>query len=243
MTAINAGLVWGSLPMAANEIEREMRAYYQARAAIYDRIYANHQTKDYMQAFGDYLRELLAGRKVLEVACGTGFWTGQVAPHVQCMLATDGMEGPLDQARKNLAALGNVTLLQTDAYTLEGVTGDFDGAMHIQWYSHIPMQRIGAFLDTLHTRLRPGARVVMADTYMGEADSRERKEQWESVYTFDTEGNAYTQRKLPDGRHYRVYKNMPLEADLRKQLNGCVRDFEYRTFTEFWAVTYLTSNG
>ena len=39
------------------------------------------------------------------------------------------------------------------------------------WWSHVPRQRIGEFLASLHGRLEPGARVVLMDNRFVEGSS------------------------------------------------------------------------
>jgi hypothetical protein len=54
-------------------------AYYAARAAEYDDVYGKPERQDDIRSLRTLLRELLSGHSVLEVACGTGFWTEEIA--------------------------------------------------------------------------------------------------------------------------------------------------------------------
>ena len=53
--------------------------YYAERAAEYDRVYAKPERQRDIEALGRVVTEELAGRDVLDVAAGTGFWTERYA--------------------------------------------------------------------------------------------------------------------------------------------------------------------
>jgi hypothetical protein len=53
--------------------------YYERRAAEYDAIYDKPERQDDLEELKVRLRELFAGRTVLEIAAGTGCWTQHIA--------------------------------------------------------------------------------------------------------------------------------------------------------------------
>ncbi|PIF90927.1 hypothetical protein CLU86_1824 [Acidovorax sp. 62] len=52
-----------------------MQDYYAARAKEYDQIYAKPTRQADLRQMEAWLPTVLAGRNVLEIACGTGYWT------------------------------------------------------------------------------------------------------------------------------------------------------------------------
>jgi len=71
------------------------------------------------------LRDACFQRSVLEVACGTGYWTEQIATVATNVTAVDASEGMLQLARQKLRAREDVRLVKGDAYNLENLPGTF----------------------------------------------------------------------------------------------------------------------
>lgn len=57
-----------------------MHDYYASRAPEYDRVYLKPERQADLDAIRRWLPPLFAGRSVLEVARGTGYWTQYLAP-------------------------------------------------------------------------------------------------------------------------------------------------------------------
>jgi len=87
----------------------EQRAYYRARAREYDEVYANKATWD---AFLDVLP--ITG-DVLELACGSGWWTPLLARRARSVTAVDAAPEMLALARQRVRGLP-VELLAADLF-------------------------------------------------------------------------------------------------------------------------------
>ena len=61
------------------DTESAMVDYYAQRAQEYERIYDKPERQDDLRNLKDSVGNTLAGRNVLEVACGTGYWTAVAA--------------------------------------------------------------------------------------------------------------------------------------------------------------------
>lgn len=207
-----------------------MRAYYAARAPIYDAVYAKPERQVDIAWLQAHLPTRLAGRRVLEVACGTGYWTPHLAATAQQFTATDGVAEPLALARQRPGNEG-VTFVQADAYALPPELGTFDGAFAGLWFSHVPMAQRPAFLRSLHARLTPGARVVLIDNSRAQCIDL-------PIADNDADGNTWQWRTLPDGSRHRVLKNFPTEAELRALLAPQARVTDWRELMHFWLIEY-----
>jgi ubiquinone/menaquinone biosynthesis C-methylase UbiE len=208
--------------------------YYAARAQEYD------LTAGYEDPVAEPLRaqakvrcqELFRDADVLEVACGTGYWTEVVAQVARSVLATDVCEEMLAIARRRLTALNNVVFEVADAYSLCGVRGGFNAAYAIWWWSHIPKRLLPQFLATLHSRLQPGARVLFVDQLPSAYVPKDQR--------VDASGDTTEVRQVSGGRTFHVVKNLPTRADVMCALSALATDIEYREFPDecSWSVSY-----
>jgi demethylmenaquinone methyltransferase/2-methoxy-6-polyprenyl-1,4-benzoquinol methylase len=173
-----------------------------------------------------------AGRDVLEIACGTGWWTPHGARDAATWLATDLNPETLAQARaKTLPAC--VRLAEVDACTLRGLEPGqrFSGAFAGCWWSHVPLAELAPWLALLHSRLAPGARVVFLDNAFvpGRSTPLSRR---------DADGNTYQQRRLDDGSVHEVVKNFPTRGEALDRLGPRARDAEWIAHEHYWVLSY-----
>ena len=202
--------------------------YYRRRAREYEAIFAKPERQADLAVLRTLIPERLRGARVLEVACGTGYWTELIAPAAASVLATDLAEEPMRiAAAKRYPA--SVEFRSADAYALRGL-GRFDAAFAGFWWSHVPRGRIDAFLASLHGCLEPGARVLMLDNRYVPGSST-------PVSSLDAEGNSYQLRRLGDAE-VRVLKNFPSEAELRAKLEPHAADFSLKELQYYWLVEY-----
>jgi len=209
----------------------ELVDYYRRRAGEYEAIYAKPERQADLALLRERIPERLAGRRVLEIACGTGYWTILASKTAASIVATDAAEEPMRIARSKDYGGRPVRFEIADAYALSPALGRFDGALAVFWWSHVPLARIEAFLKSLHATLERGARVVMMDNRYVPASSTPIAER-------DAEGNTYQRRRLADGSENRVLKNFPTEADLRAALSAHARSFSHEDLEYYWLAEY-----
>lgn len=208
-----------------------MRAYYAQRAATYERVYAKPERQAELRAIEAWLPGPFAGREVLEVASGTGWWTAHGARDARSWLATDLNPETLAVARTK-ALPASVRFATVDAYTLEGLGAPlFDGAFAGCWWSHVPLARLPAWLALLHARLQPGARVVFLDNSFVPGSST-------PISRRDAAGNSYQQRPLDDGSVHEVLKNFPTREQAIALLGERGRDVEWIACAHYWILSY-----
>ena len=208
--------------------------YYSALAREYDVVagYTDPVAEELRRPIRARFQAALKGRKVLELACGTGYWTAAIAGAAESVLATDVDPTMISLARRRLALRSNVRCQVADAYTLEGVEGSFTAAFSHWWWSHVPRSRLVGFLGVLHSKLTAGAVVVFADQLR--YDWGRRRE--------DAEGNLIEERVLPDGTEWEIVKNFPVEAEIVRELGGIAESVVYHEYPEsgYWMLTYNT---
>lgn len=215
---------------AAPSVDPDMKRYYAQRAPYYDAVYDKPERAADIAFLRAWIPAQLAERRVLEVACGTGYWTQHIIPVAMAVTATDATAEPLAFARLRPGA-ERAVFAQADAYALPGSLGRFEGAFAGLWLSHVPKRRIPAFLASLHARLEPGAVVVMIDN--NEAQLKDLP-----IAERDADGDTWQHRALADGSVHRVLKNFPARAELEAMVAGVAAECEYRALENFWALRY-----
>lgn len=215
-------------------MDSELIDYYRRRAAEYEGIYAKPERQPDLARLRALVAARVAGARVLEVACGTGYWTARMARTAAGIVATDMAEETLRIAAAKGLPPERVRFELADAYALPASLGTFDAAFAGFWWSHVPRSRIGEFLASLHARLSPGARVVLLDNRFVEGSST-------PVSGFDAEGNTFQMRRIADGSAVRVVKNFPSEAELREALSPHAASLEHIELPYYWLTSYARS--
>lgn len=207
----------------------EMSDYYSARAREYDRVYSKPERQEDLRSIERWVAERFSGRRVLEVACGTGYWTQFIAPAAVSVVALDAAPETLEIARLRLPA--SVSLHEDDAYELEKVKGSFDAAFAGFWLSHVPLHRRKGFISRLGSVLEPGATVIFLDNWFVAGSST-------PISRTDSSGNTFQVRNLEDGSRHEVLKNFPTEADLLELVSEVAEKACVTRWRHYWALEY-----
>lgn len=178
-----------------------MEDYYRRKAREYEGLYRRRDPgrREELERISRTLRDELRRRKVLEVACGTGYWTKVLSGAAENIVAVDSSVEMLEIARAKTYGCP-VHLVLGDAYSLAPLGRGFDGGMANFWLSHVPRARINAFLKGFHRRLARGSAVFMADNVYdpGLGGQLVRRED---------DQNTYRLRVLRNGTSHLVLKN------------------------------------
>jgi ubiquinone/menaquinone biosynthesis C-methylase UbiE len=212
-----------------------LTAYYAKRAAEYERIYAKPERQADLAKLRERIAALFAGRAVLEVACGTGYWTEVMAPHVRSITAIDYVEETLAIARSKKYPANKVEFAQGDAYALPDFGRRHDALFAGFWWSHVPLARLDAFLSGVARTVAPGALVAFLENRYVEGSST-------PISRRDAEGNMYQLRKLDDGTAHEVLKNFPTEREVVEcaLAHGCDARVEWLEY--YWVLVYRTKS-
>ena len=177
-----------------------MLDYYNKRLQEYDTVYTKPERQADLNALLSRLQTDVSRREVLELACGTGWWTERLAAHAASWIATDADTGALDIVqRKAIQGLSTTTTL--NAYQ-PSVSAPVDCVFAAHWYSHLRLAERSIFFRSVHDCLKPGGRLIMLDNNFVSGSSTE-------ISRTDIEGNTYQTRKLKDGSLHEVLKNFP----------------------------------
>ncbi|MGZ8939353.1 MAG: class I SAM-dependent methyltransferase [Limisphaerales bacterium] len=212
---------------AANLIQ-----YYADRAPEYEKIYHKPERQSDLARLREFVRHSFANRHVLEIACGTGYWTEILSESAASVHAVDINDEVLQIARSKprLANSPKVHLARGDAYSLTAVP-ESSAALSVFWWSHIPRARIRRFLEVLHGKLRPGATVVFIDNCYVPGNST-------PINRTDALGNTYQLRQLEDGSSHEVLKNFPTDSELRDAVAPCTQCPTIDFLEYYWILQY-----
>lgn len=217
------------------DVTKEMAAYYRQRAAVYERVYHKPERQADLRALEAAIAPLFAGRRVLEIACGTGWWTPFGAAQAVHWLATDINPETMAIARTKPLPAGKVAFAEVDAYTLAGLEGRrFDAAFAGFWWSHVPLPRLPGWIEELHGKLEPGSRVAFLDNRYVEGSSTPLSRR-------DADGNTYQNRSLDDGSVHEVLKNFPTRDEALGALGRHAATARWAEVGHYWLLSYTLS--
>lgn len=210
--------------------------YYAQRAAEYDRVYAKPERQRDIEALARLVMQELAGRDVLDVAAGTGFWAERYAGVARSTTLCDVNEETLLVARTRRAWPQDVTFACCDAFALGEVPGVFDAAFVGFFWSHVDLDELDRFLEGVIGRLDPGALVIFVDNTYVEGSNH-------PIVRTDGAGNTYQRRKLEDGRTWEVRKNFPSDEEVVDRLANHGVHATVTSMTYFWTAAFRTPDG
>ena len=211
--------------------------YYSARADEYEQVYAKPERQEDIRRLHDIIPAYFAGRHVLEIACGTGYWTRRIAPRASSVVACDLSPEVLALARARQAETFPVQFRNADAFALDGVSGAFDAAFAGFWISHVQRNDVQRLLTGVHRKLPSGSVVLLTDNRYVDGSN------W-PITRSDVDGNTYQRRRLLDGTEYEVLKNFPSPAEVRYAIEASGGStISVCELTYYWYVTYEVASG
>jgi len=209
----------------------KLAAYYARRAAEYERIYARPERQADLAALKARIGKMFGGRKVLELACGTGYWTEVIAASAAQVTAIDINEEVLQIARAKSYPQRRVTFLAGDCYAPPGSGRSHDALFAGFWWSHVALEKLDSFLQGILLSIKPGALIAFLDNNYVEGSST-------PVARRDAAGNGYQLRKLEDGSEHEVLKNFPAEGELIQRASRHGWGANVELLEHYWLLSY-----
>jgi len=204
--------------------------YYARRAAEYERIYAKPERQADLAVLRARIGALFAGKRVLELACGTGYWTEVIAGAAAQVTALDLNDEVLAIARTKKNA-GKVEFVRASAYEIPDFGRAHNAMFAGFWWSHVSLEKLDAFLDGACAAVAPGAMVAFLDNRYVEGSST-------PVSRRDALGDGYQRRKLEDGSSHEVLKNFPAEGELIQRASRHGWGANVDLLPHYWLLTW-----
>jgi len=195
---------------------------------------SDEDRQDDLDDVAEQVADLMRGHTVLELGCGTGYWTDVLAETAKSVLATDISEAMLNVAREHGEGLENVEYRVADALNLPTDLGNGSGKITAVFagflWSHFTRDQQDVFLAGLRTRIGSNALLVLIDDEYVEGVSP-------TVARTDAQGNTWAQFVDADGQRHELPKNYPTDSALRKRLGTAVREIKIGRWDSCWALT------
>jgi SAM-dependent methyltransferase len=198
------------------DVVQEQIEYYRARAGEYDEWWfrqgrydrgpeANAQWFAEIQQLKMALEAFAPRGKLLELACGTGNWSLELARYADRLTLVDSSPEVLaiNASRVQHRCL---TRIETDLFTWQP-TERYDVAFFSFWLSHVPTEKFDEFWHRVGDAVQPRGRVFFIDS-LDDARSTARDQ---------TEPER---RRLNDGREFHIVKIYYRPADLAQRLHA-----------------------
>lgn len=214
------------------ELMSDIKKYYSHRAPEYEKIYSKPERQKDLGELKSLVKKILKGKTIIEVACGTGYWTGIISTAAHSITAIDSGEEVLNIARSKSYKNNNTEFRVEDAFPLSGIQTSFNAAFCGFWLSHIELNKTDSFLKNLHTKLKPGSVVVMIDNNFVEGSST-------SISRTDDKGNSYQVRNLEDSSKYEIIKNFYSEEELKRLFSKYSSEVEVINLEYYWLIKYI----
>lgn len=203
------------------DLLEEQKAYYRARASEYDDWFLRKGVYDggaqenrrwfaEVAAVRGALQSFRPAGEVLELACGTGWWTEELASYADRLTAVDASPEVLELNRARVGGDGRIEYVLADVFEWEPPK-TYDVVFFGFWLSHVPPNRFARFWERVRAALKTDGRVFLVDSLQRSTAVRMSRPAEEDPANVEI-------RTLGDGREFRVvkvrYDPTRLQADL-----------------------------
>lgn len=203
----------------------EQIAYYRHRAPEYDA--TSRPAGDPFAAYARELESALADfgplGRVLEIACGTGWWTKRLLEYASEVTALDSSPEMLALTAERVGDDLRVHYVEADVFRWTP-DAPYDVVFCANWLSHVPPSRFDDFWSVVRAALGPDGRAFFIE---------EGQDAWRHEQPFEEAGVPLVRRTLGDGTSYRVVKIYWDAGDLHRRLSDLGWDIDIRTTGPF----------
>jgi demethylmenaquinone methyltransferase/2-methoxy-6-polyprenyl-1,4-benzoquinol methylase len=207
---------------SSDKVLAEQAEYYRARAAEYDEWFLrrgrydrgpelNRQWFSEAEEVARSLQVFHPSGRVLELACGTGLWTQELA---RCAGAITAVDASAEMLALNRARMGAfpVRYVQADLFSWQP-DARYDVVFFGFWLSHVPPDRFDAFWDLIRSCLAPEGRVFFVDSLYDETSTA-------ADHRLEGPDATAVKRRLNDGREFQIVKVFYRPEELAERLDA-----------------------
>jgi demethylmenaquinone methyltransferase/2-methoxy-6-polyprenyl-1,4-benzoquinol methylase len=211
-------------------------AYYRARASEYDQWWGREGQYDHGPEWNEgwfaeveevrrSLRAFGPRGRVLELACGTGWWTGELVKYQTSVTALDSSPETLELNRARVRS-SDIRYVETDVFRWQP-DDRYDLVFFSFWLSHVPPERFEAFWELVVSAVGAKGRVFFVDSLRSERSGGRDQP------AIDERG-VMVRRRLNDGREFRIVKVYYSPEDLAGRLRSLGWNIQVRATDNFF---------
>lgn len=210
-----------------------MQHYYAQSAKTLEQVYKKPERASDLLELQQKVREVLGGQRVLELACGTAYWTEHYASQARSVFATDVNQVMLDIAQMKTWPENKVQFGLADAFNLPScISGEYSACFAGFFWSHVRREEQVDLLKSICLGAGRGSQLLLIDNNYVEGSST-------PIARTDAEGNTFQIRLQEDGTRVEIVKNFPSDSALRKKFGPLVRDIRIFRNTHFWMLSCI----
>lgn len=208
---------------AGDDLLAAQVAYYRRRAGEYDAT-AYPDLGAARTRVARIVAALRPAGNLLEIACGTGMWTGALAGSATAVTAIDAAPEMIGIARGRVTA-ANVRFEVADVFTWTAAER-FDTVFFAFWLSHVPASRFERFWQQLRGLVTEQGRVLFVDEH---PDARGKE-------AYAPGSDEIIHRRLTDGSEHRLVKVFLHPRQLRARLHQLGWSSHIRPDSDDWII-------
>lgn len=205
--------------------------YYKKRANEYELIYQKPERQDDLFKIEKYLENQFQNKKIIELGCGTGFWTQKLARTCESILAIDINKEVIEIAQQKSYLKQNVTFEIKDLIQLGNREQKLEGLFGGFIWSHIKKEEVQNFLKICLQQISHSSELIFIDNKYVAGSST-------PINRMDEKGNKYQRRVLKSGEEYEVVKNFPDRKEFAEMIRHDIREFEWIELDYYWIAKF-----
>ena len=214
-----------------DNLSTDIQDYYSNIAYDIDKIYLKpHYQSDLLLLTRD-LQNICQHKKVIELACGSGYWTEKIAQTATEVLGIDINASCINLASRRKYHLNNTKFIVQDLFSKD-IDYQFESAFGAFIYSHIKIEELEYFFDSVNQLVKTGGTVIILDNKFVASNGLE-------IDKTDNVGNTYQIRYAKQNKQkYLIVKNYPDKKLIYSILKNRGTEIVYKEYDYFWLLTY-----
>jgi demethylmenaquinone methyltransferase/2-methoxy-6-polyprenyl-1,4-benzoquinol methylase len=210
---------------------KQQHIYYKKRASEYDLVYKKPERQVALQLIKEYLANQFHHKRLIEIACGTGYWTKILIQNAKSIFAIDINEDVIDLAKNKEFNQKEILFEVIDLYDLEKRKEKFDGLFAGFIWSHIKKEALATFLQICLDQVQANGELIFIDNKFVKGSST-------PISKEDAYGNTFQKRKLKSGEVFEIIKNFPTKKEISTLIEPICSEFEYVEFEYYWLIKF-----